>query len=37
VQGMERIPLAATLKFGKDFDRNGAIKSVEIAAPGVSR
>jgi hypothetical protein len=37
VQRMEKISLTVTLKFGKDFDRNGAIKSVEIAAPAVSR
>jgi hypothetical protein len=37
VQRMEKIALKVTLQFGKDFDKNGAIKSVEIAPPAQSR
>jgi len=33
VQGMPGIPLTVTLRFGKDLKKNGAIGSVEIAAP----
>jgi hypothetical protein len=31
---MPGIPLTVTLRFGKDLKKNGAIGSVEIAAPG---
>jgi hypothetical protein len=37
VQRMEKVALKVTLQFGKDLDKNGAIKSVEIAAPVQSR
>ena len=37
VPGMERTELKVTLQFGKDFDKNGAIRSVEIVTPDPSR
>jgi hypothetical protein len=37
VQGMEKMQLKAMLQYGKDFDKNGAISSVEIAAPASDR
>jgi hypothetical protein len=37
VQGMKKTPLKVTLQFGKDFDKNGAIRSIEIAAHSPSR
>ncbi len=33
VQGMESVPLNVTLRFVKDLKKNGAVGSIEVAAP----
>ena len=34
---MKKIPHKETLQFGTEFDKNGAISSVEVAEPAISR
>ena len=34
---MKKIPYKETLQFGTEFDKNGAISSVEGAEPAISR
>jgi hypothetical protein len=33
VKGMESVQLKVTLQFGKEFEKNGAISSIEVPAP----